>query len=118
LLCNFALEYAFRRVQVNQNGLKLNGKHQFLVCADDVSILGGSVGTIRKHAEALIVGNKETGLEVNADKPKYMVISRDQNEGRILIIDNRSHEEVEQFKYLGTILTNLMSLQEEIKNRL
>jgi len=57
--------------------LKLNGKHHFLVYADDVNILGGSVYTIKKNAEALLMTSKEIGLEVIADKTKYIVMSRD-----------------------------------------
>jgi len=81
LLFNFALEYAIRRVQVNQDGLKLNGTHQLLVYANVVNILGGSVHNVKENAEALIVASKEIGLEVNADKTKYMVMSGDQNAG-------------------------------------
>jgi hypothetical protein len=45
LLFNFALEYAFRRIQVNQDCLKLNGTHQLLLYTDYLNILGGSVHT-------------------------------------------------------------------------
>jgi len=62
--------------------LKLNGTHQLLVYADDVNILGGSVHIIEKNAETLVDASKEIGLEVNVDKAKYMVMSRDQNAGR------------------------------------
>jgi hypothetical protein len=61
--------------------LKLNGTHQLLVYANDVNLLGGSVHTIKKNAEALVVASKETGLEVNADKTKYVVISQNLNSG-------------------------------------
>jgi len=47
LFFNFALEYAIRRVQVNQDDLKLNDTNQLLAYADDVNILGGSVHTMR-----------------------------------------------------------------------
>jgi hypothetical protein len=88
--------------------LKLNGTHQLLAYADDVNILGGSVHTVKKNAEALVVVTKENGLEVNVYKTKYMIMSRDQNAGRShsISIDNSSIERVEEFKYLGTTLTN------------
>jgi hypothetical protein len=57
---------------------------------------------------------------VNAEKTKYMVMSRDQNAGQngYIHIGNESFETVEQFKYLGTTLTNQNSIHAEIKSRL
>jgi hypothetical protein len=120
LLFKVALEYAIRRVQANQEGLKLNGTHQLLVYVDDVNILGGSVHAIRKNTEAFFVASKEIGLDVNAEKSKYVVMSRNQNaeKNHNIKIDNKSFESVEQFKYLGTTLANQNSIQEEIKSRL
>ena len=120
MLFNFALEYTIRRVQVNQDGLKLNGTHQFLAYADDVKILGGSIHTLKENAEALVAATRETGLAVSADKTKYMVMSRDQNAGLIqsVRIDNSTFERVEEFKYLEKTLTIQNSIREEIKRRL
>jgi hypothetical protein len=96
--------------------LNLNGTHQLLAYADDVNILGGSVHIVKEDAEALVVATKETGLEVNADKTKYMVKSRERNAGRDDSVknDNSSIEKVEEFKYLGTMLSDQNSITERI----
>jgi hypothetical protein len=96
LLFNFTLEYGIKRVQVNQDGLKLCSTHQLLAYADDVNILGGSVHTVRENAEALVVPTKEIGIEVNTDKTNCLVMSRDRNAGRGhgVKIDNRFIERV------------------------
>jgi hypothetical protein len=100
--------------------LKLNGTHQLLVYVDDVNVLRVSVHTIKGNAKALIVASTETGLEVNADKTKYMVISGDQNGGRShnMKVANRSFERVKELKYFGTTLKKQNYIQEEIKSRL
>jgi hypothetical protein len=72
-----------------------------------------------ENTEALVVAGKVI-LEVNADETKYMVMSRDQNAGRILNIknDNSSFERLEEFKCLGITLTNQNTIQKKIKSRL
>jgi hypothetical protein len=77
LLYNFALEYGIRSVQVNQDVLKLNGTNQILVCADDVSILGGSVHNYKAKHRRFVISSKEIGLEVNVDKTKCMLMSQE-----------------------------------------
>jgi hypothetical protein len=75
------------------------------------------MNTINKNTETLIVASKEVGLEVNVEKTKYMLVSRDQNAGQNLEIKigNRSFENVSQFKYLGMTVTNQYLIQEEIR---
>jgi hypothetical protein len=119
LLFNFTLEYAIRKVQENQVELKLNGTHQLLAYAD-VNLLGDNIDTINKNTQTLIDASKKVGLEVNVEKTKYILVSRNQNEGqtREIKIGNRSFETVSQFKYSSTTVTNQNLIQEQIKRRL
>jgi hypothetical protein len=82
LFLNFALEYAIRKVEKNEMGLKLNGTHQPLVYDDDVNLLGDNIETIKKNTEILIDASKEVGLDVNAEKTKYMLLSHHQHTGQ------------------------------------
>jgi len=70
MLLKFALKCSIRRVQVNQDDLKLNGTHRLLAYADDVNIMGGSIHIVKENAEALVAASREIRLEVSADKSK------------------------------------------------
>jgi hypothetical protein len=80
-LSKFALDCAIRMVQEDEVGLKLNGTHQLLVYADDVTLLGFNINTIIKNTKTLFDVSKEVGLEVHAENTKYMFLSRHQNAG-------------------------------------
>jgi hypothetical protein len=91
-----------------------------LVYVDDVNILGGRVHAVKENTESLVVASNDIALEVNTDKPKYMVMPGDQNAGRShnVTINNSFFKRLEQFKYLGTVLTNQNSIHGETKSRL
>ena len=78
--------------------MKLNGRHQLLVYADDVNVLGAILHSMKENKEALVVTSKETSLEGITE---YMVMSRDRNAGHNHNIKNHneSFKRVEQFKY-------------------
>jgi hypothetical protein len=73
LLFNFTLEYAVRKVQQKQGGLKLNGTQQIFVYVDDVVILGENINIVKKDRGSLLEASSETDLEVNTVETKFML---------------------------------------------
>jgi hypothetical protein len=118
LLFNFALEYAIRKVQENQVGLELKVTNQLLIYAD-INLLDDSINIIKKHRNPLR-DRRDGDLEINAEKTKYMIMSRHLNSGQNqnIRIANELFENVEKFKYLGTTVTNQYDIHDEIKGRL
>jgi hypothetical protein len=106
--------------QEYQVGLELNGTHQLLVYADDINLLADSKNTIKENKETLLQASRDVGIEINAEKTKYMIMSHHPNseQNQNIRIVNELFENVAKFKYLGTILTNQNDIHDEIKSRL
>jgi hypothetical protein len=78
--------------------------------------LGDHINTINKNKEALTDTSREVGPEINTEEIKYMLMSRHQHAGQNHNIKtaNRSFQNVEKLKYLGTTVTNQNLIQEEM----
>jgi hypothetical protein len=100
--------------------LEPSGIHQLFVYADDINLLGDSKNIKKENSETLLEAGRDVGLEINAEKTKYMIMYRHPNSGQNQNIRtaNESFENVAKFKYLVTILTNQNDIHDEIKSRL
>jgi hypothetical protein len=119
LLCNVAVEYAIAEVQVNESRLKLNGPHQLPLYANYVNLLRESINTIHENSAILLVASKNNGLQINAEKTKYMLMSLSSIECRTkcyIKTVSKSVENVAKFKYLQNILKNQNNMHEEVKS--
>jgi hypothetical protein len=71
-----------------------------LVCVDDSILLGNSVSAIKQNTGTLLEASRDVDLEINAEKTKYMIMSRHSNSGQNqnIRIANESFKNVAEFK--------------------
>jgi hypothetical protein len=88
------------------------------IYADEVTLLGDNISTIKENKETLLVANRDIGLETNAVNTKYMIMSHHPYSGpnQTIRIANESFEIVAKFKYFGTMLTNQNDIHDEISS--
>jgi hypothetical protein len=100
LLFNFALDYAIRKVQENEVSLELWATSAVGLCRRcDVNLLGDSINTIKENTESVLEASRDVGLEINAEKTKYMIMSHpNTGQNQNIRIANESFENVAKFK--------------------
>ncbi|XP_062712812.1 uncharacterized protein LOC134289966 [Aedes albopictus] len=122
LLFNIALEDVMRRAGLNSRGTIFTKSGQFVCFADDMDIIARTFGTVAELYTRLKREAAKVGLVVNAAKTKYMLVGgteRDRTSlGSNVTIDGDTFEVVEEFVYLGSLLTADNNVSREIRRRI
>jgi hypothetical protein len=120
ILFNIVLEYVISRLTITPKGIIFNKMTEFIAYADDTVLLGRSVNYLKETLEELKQGAKKVGLEINQDKTKYMIMSRNKDKWQKVqdfTSGEVSYERVDTFKYLGSVLNEENDIGLEIRSR-
>lgn len=117
ILFNLALEKAIRNTGIQTTGHIFNKSVQLLAYADDIDIIARSEYELKSAFKSLATSARNMGLVINEGKTKYMPVHGRQKPPSIQI-DNYTFETVNEFVYLGTMVTNDNNVSSEIKRRI
>jgi sorting nexin-29 len=118
MLFNITLEKAIREAGIEKKGTIYHKSIQMLAYADEINIIGQTTTAVKETFLKLEKAAQEIGLRVNESKTKYMEITCKPNKMQYLIVDNYKFEKVNEFKYLGMLITANNNLTQEINHRL
>ena len=118
-LFNLYAEYIMRRALVDWcGGISIGGwQLNNLRYADDTTLLAGSLDELSDVLVRVKNESEAMGLRLNVAKTKLMIIGGN-NSTSPLVIDGKEVEEVSQFNFLGSLITNEGGCSEEIRKRL
>ena len=115
ILFNIALEYAIRRLGINQTHSLFEGNNQILAYADDVNIMSRDQNTAFDILRKLQESAKDVGLQINTEKTKYMEMKRTAPHSNTSVDGIGA---VDQFVYLGSTINSNGNEEDEIDKRI
>lgn len=118
LLFNFALEKAVRLVMQVEGGAVVGQRLKCLAFADDIALLAEKETDLVVLAKTLTEAASQIGLQINTDKTKYMIMSREVQLSEAIDIGETRYERVDSFKYLGSLVTSINDMYTEIDQRI
>jgi sorting nexin-29 len=118
MLFNNALEKAVRASGIEKRGTIYYKSVQIVAYADDIHITGRTETAVREVFENLEITAREMGLQVNEGKTTYMEVTSRPTNQKVLKVKNYEFESVNEFKYLGTLVTNNNQITAEINHRI
>lgn len=100
-------------------GISINGEHiNNIRYADDTILLADTLEGMRTMLELLAQHGSEYGLNLNASKTKYMIISKSNHDNQQLVINNKKIQRVNHITYLGCLLNDDWDHSREIRQRI
>jgi hypothetical protein len=119
LLFNIGLEKVIRNMEINPGATIFNRTRQYMAYADDIVVIGRSVGTLNEVHMQMQTAASAVGLEININKTKYMRTKK----GNVVVksdmtLNGPTFEDADTFKYLGALITSQNELEADIKGKI
>ena len=119
ILFNMAIEEALRKVSEMDQGVEIGTKINILAFADDVVVIAEKIEDLKTLTKIFMKEAEKVGLKISDSKTKCMHFARNNdNREAPLEIEEHSFDMVNNFKYLGIIISDKNTDEIEIQSRI